>query len=146
MFWVYQQHIIQWCTQEFYWGRGLRQEFFTVGGGSTNSVEDRGQRERGSGGGSPLVRGSTQFASEWNPYSDWVVTDVFSMEMGIRLSFVKTLEFWQRGWTPKPSPSLGMPLPSSGGRTYIFVCVCVCMCVWGGGWYWLYFWVDCPWP
>jgi hypothetical protein len=32
--------------------------------GSTNSVEDRGQRERGSGGGSPLVRGSTQFANE----------------------------------------------------------------------------------
>ena len=28
------------------------------GVGSTNSVEDRGQRERGSGGGSPLVRGS----------------------------------------------------------------------------------------
>ena len=28
------------------------------GGGSTNSVEDRRQRERGSGGGSPLVRGS----------------------------------------------------------------------------------------
>jgi len=28
------------------------------GGGSTNSVEDRAQRERGSGGGSPLVRGS----------------------------------------------------------------------------------------
>jgi len=28
------------------------------GGGSINSVEDRGQRERGSGGGSHLVRGS----------------------------------------------------------------------------------------
>ena len=28
------------------------------GGGSTNSVEDRGQRGRESGGGSPLVRGS----------------------------------------------------------------------------------------
>jgi len=28
------------------------------GGGSTNSVEDRGQREQGSGGSSPLVRGS----------------------------------------------------------------------------------------
>ena len=27
-------------------------------GGSTNSVEDRGERERGSGGGSPLVTGS----------------------------------------------------------------------------------------
>jgi len=31
---------------------------FGGGGGSTNSVEDRGQRERGSEGGSPLVRGS----------------------------------------------------------------------------------------
>jgi hypothetical protein len=31
--------------------------FFRVGG-STNSVEDRGQRERGSGGGSLLVRDS----------------------------------------------------------------------------------------
>ena len=28
------------------------------GGGLSNSIEDRGQRERGSGGGSPLVRGS----------------------------------------------------------------------------------------
>jgi hypothetical protein len=33
-------------------------------GDSTNSVEDRGQRERGSGGGGPLVRGFTQFANE----------------------------------------------------------------------------------
>jgi hypothetical protein len=31
---------------------------------STNSVEDRGQSERGSGGGSSLVRGSIQFANE----------------------------------------------------------------------------------
>ena len=31
---------------------------FVRGGGSTNSVEDRGQREWGSGGGSPVVRGS----------------------------------------------------------------------------------------
>jgi len=37
---------MQWRTQEFFFGRG---------GCSTNSVEDRGQ---GSGGGSPLVRGS----------------------------------------------------------------------------------------
>jgi len=36
----------QWSTKEF-----------CSGGVSTNSVEDRGQRERGSGGGSPLVRG-----------------------------------------------------------------------------------------
>jgi hypothetical protein len=32
--------------------------FFWGGGGSTNSVEDRGQREREYGGGNPLVRGS----------------------------------------------------------------------------------------
>ena len=38
----------QWRTQEFCSGWG----------GSTNSVQDRGQRERGFGGGSPLVRGS----------------------------------------------------------------------------------------
>jgi len=31
---------------------------FSRGGVSRNSVEDSGQRERGSGGGSPLVRGS----------------------------------------------------------------------------------------
>ena len=31
---------------------------FVRGGGSTNSAEDRGQTERGSGGGSHLVRGS----------------------------------------------------------------------------------------
>ena len=37
----------QWRTQEF-----------CSGGGSPNSVEDRGERERGSGGGSPLIRGS----------------------------------------------------------------------------------------
>jgi hypothetical protein len=37
---------------------------FSGEGGSTNSVEDRGQRERGSGSVSPLVRGSTQFENE----------------------------------------------------------------------------------
>ena len=37
----------QWRTKEFCWR-----------GDSTNSVEDRGQREEGSGDGSPLVRGS----------------------------------------------------------------------------------------
>jgi hypothetical protein len=45
-----------------YLGWGLRQEFFS--GVSTNSVEDIGQREWGSEGGGPLVRGSTQFANE----------------------------------------------------------------------------------
>jgi hypothetical protein len=39
-------------------------------GVSTNSAEDRGQTERGSGCSSPLVRGFTQFVNERNPYSD----------------------------------------------------------------------------
>ena len=37
---------------------GVPRNFVRGGGGSTNSVEDRRQRERGSGGGSSLVRGS----------------------------------------------------------------------------------------
>jgi hypothetical protein len=41
--------LTQWRTQEFFSGGG---------GGLTNSVEDRGQREQGSGGGSLLIRGS----------------------------------------------------------------------------------------
>jgi hypothetical protein len=44
----------QWHTQDFVLGEG----------GSINSVEDRGQRERGSGSGSPLVRCSVQFENE----------------------------------------------------------------------------------
>jgi hypothetical protein len=51
----------QWRTQELFSVGGYSRNFF---GGSTNLVEDGGQRERGSGGCSPLVRGSTQFADE----------------------------------------------------------------------------------
>jgi hypothetical protein len=42
---------------------GALRNFFGEGGGGTNSVEDTGQIERGFGGGSPLVRGSAQFAN-----------------------------------------------------------------------------------
>jgi hypothetical protein len=41
---------------------GVPRNFFRGGGGSTNSVENGEQRERGSRSGSPLVRGSAQFA------------------------------------------------------------------------------------
>jgi len=37
---------------------GLPRNSVQGGGGLKNLVEDRGQREQGSGGGSPLVRGS----------------------------------------------------------------------------------------
>jgi hypothetical protein len=94
-------------------GSGVPRNFFGVGG-STNSVEDRGQRERRSGGGSPLVRGSAQFANELNPYSYYVVTDVFSTEQGIWLGLVKTLEFRGGGFQPPPRnpPPPGTPLLS----------------------------------
>jgi hypothetical protein len=54
----------QWRTQEFFRGGGGVTLGIFFDEGSTNSVEDRGQRERGSGGGSPLVKGSTQYANE----------------------------------------------------------------------------------
>jgi hypothetical protein len=60
---------VQWRTQEFFRGGVGGSPGIFFGRGSTNSVEDRGKRERRSGGGSPLVRGSTQFANEWNPYT-----------------------------------------------------------------------------
>jgi hypothetical protein len=47
-----------------------RMFFFGGGGVSTNSAEDRGQTERGSGCSSPLVRGFTQFVNKRNSYSD----------------------------------------------------------------------------
>jgi hypothetical protein len=54
------------------------QEFCSVGG-STNSVEDRGQRERGCGGSGSLVRGSGDSCN---------------------------LAFWGGFETPKPPPSV----------------------------------------
>jgi hypothetical protein len=48
--------------RNFFGGGGYARNFFR-GGGSTISVEDRGQRERVTGGGSLLVRGSTLFAN-----------------------------------------------------------------------------------
>jgi hypothetical protein len=53
----------QWYTQEFFFQGGFIPGIFFMGG-SMNSVEDRGQRKQGSGGGSPLVRGFTQFENE----------------------------------------------------------------------------------
>jgi hypothetical protein len=77
---------MQWRTQEF-----------CLGGGSTNSVEDRGQKERGSRGGSPLVRGSAQFAI-WFDFvklsgCQGLLQMYFPRKLGIRLSFVKTSVF-----------------------------------------------------
>jgi hypothetical protein len=99
-----------------FFGCGLCQEFFSGWGGSRNAVEYRGQREQESGGGSPLVRGSTQFVNEWNPYSDYVVTDVYSTELGILLSFGKTSELGGGCWIPPP------PLRYT---TAYMLCVCV---------------------
>ena len=47
---------------------------FGGGRGSTNSFEDRGQRERGSGGGSPLVRDSVDSCNLVQEISFHIVT------------------------------------------------------------------------
>ena len=46
------------CGQKGGWSEAVAYPGIFFGWGSTNSVEDRGQRGRGSWGGSPLVRGS----------------------------------------------------------------------------------------
>ena len=51
---------------------GVPRNFFREGG-STNSVEDRGQRERGSGGSSPIVRGSGESCNLVQEISFYVV-------------------------------------------------------------------------
>jgi len=50
--WSVRGGLLGWGGIGGFWGGG------GGGGGATNSVEDRGQRERGSGGGGPLVRDS----------------------------------------------------------------------------------------
>jgi hypothetical protein len=65
------------CTSQSWHGQGLdKRDICRLAypgilfrGCSTNSVEDRGQKEQGSGGSSPLIRSSAQFADEWIPYS-----------------------------------------------------------------------------
>jgi hypothetical protein len=79
---------------------------FGVGGGGVQKIQLRTEsRKNGDlGGCNPLVRGSIQVANEWTPYSDLVVTDVYSTEQGIRLSFVKTSYFGGGGELNPPNP------------------------------------------
>jgi hypothetical protein len=91
--------------------------FFGGGGSSTNSVEDRGQRERGSGDGSPLLRGSAQFAVRF----DFVK---LSGCLGLlRMYFPRNWEFgsalsklrnFRGGLNPRNPPPLGTQLLSVG--------------------------------
>jgi hypothetical protein len=53
-------HFLLPCAFRHFVTSGVPRIFFFVGC-STNSVEDRGQRERRSGSSSPLIRGSAQF-------------------------------------------------------------------------------------
>jgi hypothetical protein len=89
----------QWRTQEFCSG---------VEGFNKFRWGQRAVR-RGSGGGSPLVRVSVQFANVWNPYSYYVFMYVFSTEQGIRLGFFKISE----GGGLNPQTPLGTPLRES---------------------------------
>jgi len=65
---------------------------FGRGGGSTNSVEDRGQIERVSGGGSPLVRGSGASCNLVQQISFHIVK--FSSFFGTLRLFMMTTNFF----------------------------------------------------
>jgi hypothetical protein len=108
------------------------QEFFF--GGVQRIPLKTGQRVRGSGSSSPLVWDSTQFANEWNPYSDYVVTDVYSTELGIRLSFVKTSEFRRGSWTPQRPLPPGTPMLNAVmvGKLVKVLILAVCSHKWKG--------------
>ena len=60
---------------------------FVTGGGSTYSVDDRGQRERGSGGGSPLIRGS---GGSCNLVQDFSYSKIFLIFGTLRLFMMTT--------------------------------------------------------
>ena len=51
-------HMLHYCNGKAYSLASGVPRNFVRGGGSRNATEDRGQRERGSEGSSPLVRGS----------------------------------------------------------------------------------------
>jgi hypothetical protein len=100
----FQTFDVFWRSSEvssYFHASGLPRNF--VRGCPTNSVEYRGQRERGSGGGSPLVRGSTQFANEWNPILIRLLRIYFprNWEFGSALS-----KLWNLGgiWTTQTPP------------------------------------------
>jgi hypothetical protein len=77
-------------------------------GNSINIVEDRGHRERRSGGGSPLVSGSTQFGNEWNPLFWLGCYGCIFHRFGNSAYFCQNFGFseFRRGvWTPQ-NPSV----------------------------------------
>jgi hypothetical protein len=114
----------QWRMQDFFFRGGVyAMIIFRRGWGSTNLVEDRGQRERGSEGGSPLIRGSTRFSNEWNPFSDYFFRDAYFTELGIRLSFVKTPEL-RGGDGVNPQTPLGTPLIKHEGNNPAWTHMC----------------------
>jgi hypothetical protein len=59
---VYAVHTVVYTG--IFFERGLRREFFRGGGVQQIQLRTEGRENGGSGGGTPLVRGSTQFAHE----------------------------------------------------------------------------------
>jgi hypothetical protein len=92
-------------------------------GGSTNSVEDRGQRERGSGGGSPLVRDCAQFAIRFDFVKlsgcSGFLRMYFARNWEFDSALSKLRNFGRGGGVEPPNPSryatgLGGPQSRSG--------------------------------
>jgi hypothetical protein len=83
-------------------------EISGVGGCSTNSVEDRGQRERGSGGGSPLFRGFQKICKLMKPVFCFKLLRMYnSRNWKFGSALAKLRNFGGLGgWTPQTLPSV----------------------------------------
>jgi hypothetical protein len=86
---------------------GVPRKFFRERGGgggcSTNSVEDRGQRERDLGAAGPSQ--GFHLICKWVKPVFWLgCYNVFFTELGIRFSFVTTSQFRGRGLNPQSLP------------------------------------------
>jgi hypothetical protein len=93
----------QWRNKDFVSGRGVTPGIMSEAGGSTNSVDDRGQRERGSGGVSPPSQGFHSICKWVKPVS-WLGCHGCIFH-GTGNSAQLCQNFWISGeWTPQTPP------------------------------------------
>jgi hypothetical protein len=105
--WALSRYLQNWHEQDTC-DQWRTQEFFSGGGGSTISVEDRGHWEREFWGSSPLVRGSTLFANGWTRILIRLLQMYFpqNREFGSALSKLWNFGGGEGVEHPKPSPSV----------------------------------------
>jgi hypothetical protein len=84
---IYCLHLCSKCKQEH--SISLAYPGFFFGEGFNKFSWGQGRQNGDLVAVAPIVRGFTQFVNEWNSYSAFVVTDVYSTKLGIWPSFFK---------------------------------------------------------